>query len=216
MAGDKIKLLVVGTRQRKKQKLNDKMSINVDGQEIVETESEKLLGVVINNQLTWKNHLHGDDSNEGLITQLSKRIGILKKLSTRMSQERLNLFAAGIFYSKLSYCLPVFGNVFGIDRYKETNSKYTSYTTGDNSKLQVLQNSLNRLLTRAEYNTPTLELLKMTDSISVQQMTAFQTIVMTHKIMKSKMAEISEVILVVSSHQTIDYLLQKKDLFSEE
>ena len=63
---------------------------------------------------------------------------------------------------------------------------HTSYTTGDNSKLQVLQNSLNRLITRAEYNTPTLELLKMTDSLSVQQMIAFQTIVMTHKIMKSK------------------------------
>ena len=90
VAGDKSKLLVVGTRQRRKQKLNNKMSINVDGQEIVETESEKLLGVIINNELTWKNHLHGDDSNEGLITQLSKRIGILKKLSTRMSQKDLN------------------------------------------------------------------------------------------------------------------------------
>ena len=52
VAGDKSKLLVVGTRQRRKQKLNNKMSINVGGQEIVETESEKLLGVVINNELT--------------------------------------------------------------------------------------------------------------------------------------------------------------------
>ena len=124
--------------------------------------------------------MHGDADNEGLITQLSKRLGILKQLSRRMSLERLKLFAAGIFYSKLSYCLPVFGNVFGLDdRYKEDNSRYTSFTTSDNNKLQVLQNSLNRLLTGADYNTSTVKLLEKSDSLSVQQMIAFQTIVMT-------------------------------------
>ena len=135
------------------------MIIQVDGKEIEETDSEKLLGVVINNELTWKNHLYGDNENEGLVPQLSKRIGILKKLSSRMSKERLKLFASGMFYSKLSYCLPVFGNVLGLDRYKEDNNRYTSFTSTDNNRLQVLQNNLNRLLTRAEYNNPTSELL---------------------------------------------------------
>ena len=39
------------------------------------TTSEKLLGVVVNNKLTWKEHLHGDNENEGLISQLKKRVG---------------------------------------------------------------------------------------------------------------------------------------------
>ena len=78
-----------------------------------------ILGIVINNSLTWKNHLYGDSENDGLIPQLAKRIGILKKLSKRMSKSRLGQFAFGIFYSKLSYCLPVFGNVFGLEKYKE-------------------------------------------------------------------------------------------------
>ena len=89
-------------------------SQKLNGKEVVETVSEKLLGVIINNKMTWKHHLYGDDENEGLIPQLSKRIGILRKLSSRMSQERLKLFASGLFYSKLSYCLPVFGNVYGL------------------------------------------------------------------------------------------------------
>ena len=101
---------------------------------------------MINNRLTWSNHLYGDEENEGLVTQMSKRIGILKKPSTRMSKERLKLFASGIFYSKLSYCLPVFGNVFGLEKYKEENNRYTSYTMADNHNLQVLQNKLNRLI----------------------------------------------------------------------
>ena len=46
------------------QKLREKLAISVDGKEIVETESEKLLGVVINNEMTWKHHLYGDNANE--------------------------------------------------------------------------------------------------------------------------------------------------------
>ena len=152
----------------------------------METESEKLLGVVINNELTWKNHFYGDNENEGLVPQLSKRIGILKKLSSKMSKERLKLFASGMFYSKLSYCLPVFGNVLGLDRNKEDNNRYTSFTSTDNNRLPVLQNNLNRLLTGAEFNTTTSELLEQTGSLSVQQMIAFQTIMMTHMMMKSR------------------------------
>ena len=186
VAGDKSKLMVIGTRKLRTQKLHEEMQIEVDGKEITESESEKLLGVVINNELTWSNHLYGDEENEGLVPQLSKRLGILKKLSTRMSKKRLRLFASGIFYSKLNYCLPVFGNVFGLDKYKEENNRYTSYTMADNNSLQVLQNKLNRLLTGSQYNTPTIELLQQTNSLSIQRMIAFQTIVMTFKILKSK------------------------------
>ena len=57
--------------------------ILVDNKEIVETASEKLLGVVINNQLTWKKHLYGDENNKGWIPQLLRRIGILWKISKK-------------------------------------------------------------------------------------------------------------------------------------
>ena len=154
VAADKSKLLVIGMKQLRTQKLeNEKMTIKVDGKDIEETDSEKLLGVVINNEMTWKNHLYGDTNNTGLIPQLSQRIGILKKLSRRMSKARLRVFASGIFYSKLQYCLPVFGNVFGLEKYRDINNKYTSFTKSDNNRLQVLQNSnepkLNRFKTDA-------------------------------------------------------------------
>ena len=80
VAGEKSKLLIIGTNKLKKQKLREKLTIKVDGKDIVETDSEKVLGIVINNQLSWKNHLYGDENHEGLVTQLSKRLGILRKL----------------------------------------------------------------------------------------------------------------------------------------
>ena len=103
-----------------------------------------------------------------------------------MSKERLQFFSQGLFYSKLSYCLPVFGNTFGLDSYKEENSRYTSFTMKDNNALQVLQNSLNRLITGAEYNTPTAELLQETDTLSIYQLITYQTAVMSYKIIQSK------------------------------
>ena len=80
----------------------------------------------MDNDQTWKTHLYGDKENEGLIPQLSKRIGIMKQLSKYMNKEKLMFFASGIFYSKLNYCLSIFGNVFGLDHYREDNTRYTS------------------------------------------------------------------------------------------
>ena len=162
------------------------MNIKVDNQEIIETSSEKLLGLIINNELTWKNHLYGDDENEGLVQQLSKRLGVMKKMARVINRKNLEFFASGMFYSKMSYGLPVFGNVFGMEQYNDQNLRYQSYSVKDNQKLQVLQNNLNRLLLNARYDTPTEELLEKSGSLSVQQMIAFQTAVLGFKIMKAR------------------------------
>ena len=160
----------------------------MDGKTIVETKSEKLLGVVINNELTWKEHLYGEGWREesqnapGLIPQLSQRVRILRRLSKFVNTSRLKLFAEGMFYSKLSYCLPVFGNVFGLDGHKDTTTRYSSFTKKDNRRLQVLQNSIMILLTGSPRGTPTTTLLKNTSSLSVQQLVASQTLVMEHKV----------------------------------
>ena len=77
---------------------------------------QQLIIIASNRQMTWKNHLYGDEDNKGLIPQLNQRIGMLKlkRLSKFMSNTKLRYFSEGIFYSKLNYCLPVFRNVFGV------------------------------------------------------------------------------------------------------
>ena len=66
-----------------------------------ENTSEKLLGVIVNNNINWKQHLHGNDENPGLIKNLSKRIGILKCLRKYLPNNKFNQIVAGIFTSKL-------------------------------------------------------------------------------------------------------------------
>ena len=55
------------------------------------------------------------------------------------------MLTSGIFYSKLEYCLPVFGNNSGMGKYGES-SKMRGMTAADCNKLQVIQNSVNRKL----------------------------------------------------------------------
>ena len=78
------------------------------GEHVVETQSEKLLGVVINKRMTRKEHLHGEvwrteeKNNPGVIPQLSQRLGILRKLGHHASRRKLKMLSSGLFYSKLS------------------------------------------------------------------------------------------------------------------
>ena len=74
-------MLIEGHPELRAARLTDKLAIEVDGQTIEETNSEKLLGVIINNRLSWKDHLYGDEDNSGLISQLKQRVGTLKRLS---------------------------------------------------------------------------------------------------------------------------------------
>ena len=84
-----------------------------------ETESEKLLGLVINGELTWKHYLYGEkwreekeDNYPGLIPKLVKRVGLLKHLRNKMNDKTFKMISNGIFNSLLLYCISVFGNIW--------------------------------------------------------------------------------------------------------
>ena len=112
---------MIGTRANRKIKLEDKnlkLKIKISGEEIEESKSEKLLGVVINNTLTWKEHIYGDGENIGPLKNLSKRIGILKRLRRFIPNNKFKQIISGIFTSKLIYCITV-GEEFGVYQMKK-------------------------------------------------------------------------------------------------
>ena len=197
VAGDKTKLVVIGTKELRSRKLGDrKLEVEVDGKLVQESPSEKLLGVILNNQMTWKEHLYGEtwrkpetENSAGLISQLSQRVGILRKLSAFASKKKLRMLVSGMFYSKLAYCLPLFINTWNLDRYKEGNTRSSSFTKEDCRKLQVLQNQVSRLLIPKKekpFTMTTQEILNFNDDLSVHQLGAMCTMIMAKKILLSK------------------------------
>ena len=93
-SGEKTKLLVVSNKEQRISKLQDKtLKITVCGKVIEETKSEKLLGVLMSNNLNWSSYLYGNKLSGknkvlGLIPKLSQRVGMLGKLSKLMTKDQ--------------------------------------------------------------------------------------------------------------------------------
>ena len=95
---------------------------------IQNTRSEKYLGTIINDTLSWKEHLYGEKwreeekNNQGLIPILIKRLGIIKKLSSYTNKHNLKIFIEGILMSKMRYSLPIMMNIWHEEKYREKES----------------------------------------------------------------------------------------------
>ena len=131
-------------------------------------------------------YLYGEQWREkdnaiGLIPQLNQRVALLSKLV--MPKDKLRLLCNGLFYSKLLYCLQVFSDISNLD---QESRRFTAFTGKDNRQLQVLQNKVMRLQTGLPFRTPTVQLTEATFDLSVQQLTAYTTLVTAQRCMASK------------------------------
>ena len=195
-SGDKTKLLIVSTREQRTSKLNDKkISITVCNKVTEESEDEKLLGILMSNNMTWNAYLYGNkmtgkDKIVGLLPKLSQRVGMLSKLNKFMTRSQFRLTCEGLFTSCLLYCLPLFTNVWGLHDMDDTDRRYVAFTKADCRKLQVLQNKTLRLKTgNYTMNAPTSELLDAANDMSVHQLGAYQTLVTVFRILTSGQPE---------------------------
>ena len=176
-SGEKTKLLLITTNANRSTKLDgNPKSVVVNGEIKEESVSEKLLGLVINNSCTWKNHLYGDADNIGLLKELSKRVGVLKRLRNFIPDKKFRQIVNGIYTSKQIYGLTVFGGIWGLPGSMMEQEKRSSMTTKeDMRKMQVLQNSVMRIMSRGRYDTPTSTLLESTNQLSIHQLVAYHS-----------------------------------------
>ena len=124
-------------------------------------------------------------NGKGLITKLSQRVGILSKLSKVIPTKQFSNICEGLFTSKLNYCLQLFGNVWGIRSLDEEQRRFSTFTKEDNRKIQVIQNKILRLKSGLGRDTPTEVLVKQAGSLSVNQLTAFATIMTVFRAISS-------------------------------
>ena len=192
-SGEKTKLLIVTSQEIRRSRLEPagkQLQVEVCGKTVVESDDEKLLGIIVSKDLRWKTHLYGnnktgDDKIKGLIPKLAQRVGILTKLSKVMPQRNFNNICEGIFTSSLRYCLQVFGNVWCDNDMDENNRRFSAFTKEDNRKLQVLENKVLRLQTGMNRDTPVTTLLTASGDMSVQQITAYSTLMTVFKVVTS-------------------------------
>ena len=188
-SGEKTKLLICGTRAMRQSRIeneNIQPIVKVCGDDIKESSSEKLLGVIVNNTLSWKNHLHGNEEDEGLIKNLSKRVNMLKRLRKFLPNPQFKSTVSGLFLSKLSYCITVWGSVWNIQGDISESKMKTNMSKDDLRKLQVLHNKCMRLQTGKDRNTSCTTLLSLTNSLSVHQMIAHKSAIQVYNVSKNE------------------------------
>ena len=189
VSGEKTKLLLIGTKANRKLKIEENEnlvgSVIIEGETIEPTRSKKLLGILVNDTLTWRNHLYGDEAHPGLLSELSKRAGVLRILRKYLPDAKFRQAVAAIFTSKLIYCISVWTGIWGIPGQENDGNKVT-IGKQDLRRLQVLQNKTLRLLTRADRSTPTSTLTSLARCLSVHQLGAYHTANQVYQVHQSR------------------------------
>ena len=119
---DKCYVMLISGRNTSRYSLN----IDIDGVKIPHVRSAKYLGVVIDSQLTWTDHI------TELSSRLSSRLYILRKLVQILIFNNFNCIYYAIFQSCIDYCLSVWGT---------TSEKHLNH-------LQKLQKRAARIVTQ--------------------------------------------------------------------
>ena len=63
----------------------------------------------------------------------------------------------------------------------DENRRFSPFTKEDNRRLQVLQNKVMRMKTNLPRDTPTVDLVKAAGDLSVQQLTAYHTVMTVYR-----------------------------------
>ena len=156
------------SQKRKKGNPNVHVQLTTPTEVIDPSSSERLLGAMIHQDMKWGEHIQ--NNSESLIRYLSTRIGALKIIGRVASFKNRKLIANGIFLSKLSYLIALWGGC-NLELLKS---------------LQILQNKAARIVTKLEWSTPTAVQLSQCGWLSVHQLVVYHSVVMVFKVLQTK------------------------------
>ena len=77
---------------------NEKVSMKLDNIELENTSSKKLLGIIINSKLNFKEHL------EGIIKKASRKVNVLSRIIPYMNLNKRKFLMNSFFTSQFNYC----------------------------------------------------------------------------------------------------------------
>ena len=163
------KLMVMSTSQARPHRVGgSQIQIRTPNEIIQQSECEKLLGGILHQDMKWSEHIL--EHEESLVRSLNSRLGAVKLVSKVASFRNRKMIANGIFLSKLTYLMPLWGGC----------------SKGLVKTLQTIQNKAERAVTKLDWNTPTAVHLKQCGWLSVQQLIFYHSVLLVYKVLKTK------------------------------
>ena len=144
-----------------------KISVNIGGEILNSTYTEKLLGLHINADFKWNSHI------DEVCSVLRKRIGILKRMKHKIPTDKLIIIAEAIFNSVIRYGIAV----YLVPTYDKEDLKARKLSSEANT-LQVMQNNMLRMIhgKRISDRVNMQDLRSRIKMMSVNQMNIYHTV----------------------------------------
>ena len=156
----KREFMLVGSRQRVAT-LTQELDLSINGISLKRVNSSKCLGVEIDEFLTWDAHI------SSVSKKVSSGIGVIKKIKPFVPSSNLISVYQSIVEPYLDYCSVVWDDI---------SDQLTD-------KLQILQNRAARVITGADYRTPSSDLLNKLGWSSLKEKRNKQKALIMFKIM---------------------------------
>jgi len=175
-------LLISRTRSSSQQ------SIKIGTESVLESDAHRILGLMVNNRLTWKDHVFGQGE---LLSSLNQRIGALKRLSFHVPSKYLAQIAQAIVVSKVRYGIGIYGAV----RVHETDPLPESL-----KDLQVILNHAMRIATKTRLSDRIRieDLLDRTGFQSINRMSATDKLMLVWQAVNQDGSPLADTVIRVS------------------
>ena len=160
----KTQLLVIIPGQRNNENIAESVTINTSSGPILPCTSAKLLGCWISGDLKWTEHIRNNRDN--LLMVLNQRAAAVRKISKVSDFRTRKMIAEGIYISKLSYLIALWGGC----------------GNGLKKALQITQNKVARIVTKLPWTTTTSVLLHQCGWLSVNQMVFYHSVLLLFKV----------------------------------
>ena len=134
----KTEFMIIGSRQRMHAHSNENINIDLDGNVIKQVDKAKSLGLIIDKNLSWSNHI------DMKCKKISSAIGALMRIRHFISMQTAIEIYNAIIQPHFDYCSPV---------WEEFNATLRE-------KMQKLQNRAARVITKSSYDASSSILLE--------------------------------------------------------
>ena len=137
----------------RQKKISSPVAIYIDKNKLEQVKETKFLGVIINENLTWSDHI------DVVSNKCSKNLGIIRKLQKTVPRNILVTLYSTLIYPYLNYC----------------NIAWASQPTTFLEKLYRVQKKAMRVITHSAWNTHSLPLFKTLNFLTIYDINKLQT-----------------------------------------
>ena len=167
IAEQKSQFVLASSKRKAKTDEEKEIFIKIGEHNIKQSDTAKILGVIINSKLDFTNHLFGipgDKDEVGLVRNLSKRIGLAYKIQDLPFKMR-KMIVTGTFLTKMMYGMELWG----------------AATKGQVRQIELLQQRASRMVTKNPRRFTAAENRKQCGWMGVEDTIKLRTLTLLHK-----------------------------------